>query len=71
MMKNAFYFTIKVLFAPETFGSVEKRLDQKDKINFKYLKSQPGKQTIVIPHIDHYLNEIQSFNKTLYEKHFS
>ena len=42
MMKNAFYFTLKANFALKIFkflsvptGQVEKRLDQKDKVNFK------------------------------------
>ena len=42
MMKNAFYFTLKAFFVLKTFdflssllGHVEKRLDQKDKVNLK------------------------------------
>ena len=42
MMKNAFYFTSKVLFVLKIFkffsrhfGHVAKKLDQKDKANFK------------------------------------
>ena len=39
-MKNAFYFTLKALFVFKIlksldFGHVEKRLDWKDKVNFK------------------------------------
>ena len=41
-MKNAFHFTLKALlilkifkFLSLIFGYVEKRLDQKDKVNFK------------------------------------
>ena len=41
-MKNAFYFILKVLFVlkiftifPDFFGYVEKRLDNKSKVNFK------------------------------------
>ena len=41
-MENAFYFILKALFVlkiftflPLHFGHVEKRLDQKDKVNFK------------------------------------
>ena len=54
-MKNAFYFTLKVLsvlkifrFLSKRFGQVEKRLDQKDMVDFKFMLSQPGKQTIAI-----------------------
>ena len=43
MMKNAFYFTSKVLFVlkifkflPWLFGDVSKRFDWKDKVNFKF-----------------------------------
>ena len=42
MMKNAFYFTLKALFVLKVFkflswvfGHIEKRLDQKDNVNFK------------------------------------
>ena len=42
MMENAFYFTLKALFVLKRFkflcwlfGQVEKRLDLKDKVNFK------------------------------------
>ena len=55
MMKNAFYFTLKALFVlkifkflSSSFGHVEKWLDQKDKVNFKFMTSQPGKETIAI-----------------------
>ena len=41
-MKNAFYFTLKALFVlklfqlvSQRFGHVQKRLDEKDKVNFK------------------------------------
>ena len=43
IMKNAFYFTSKALFVlklfkflPSLFGHVAKRLDKKDKVNFKF-----------------------------------
>ena len=43
MMRNAFYFTSKALlvlkifkFLPQIFGHVAKRLDKKDKVNFKF-----------------------------------
>ena len=42
MMRNAFYFALKALFVLKIFiflfwffGRVAKRLDQKDKVNFK------------------------------------
>ena len=42
MMKNAFYFTLTVIFVlkifnfcPDLFGHVAKRLDKKAKVNFK------------------------------------
>ena len=43
MMKNAFHFTSKALFALKTFkflsglfGQAAKRLDKKDKVTFKF-----------------------------------
>ena len=40
MMKNAFYFTSKALFVLKIFkvffGHVSKRLDKKEKVNFKF-----------------------------------
>ena len=55
MMKNAFYFTLKVLFVFKifrffvlTFGHVEKQLDQKDQVNFKICDVTNLKQTIAI-----------------------
>ena len=49
MMENAFYFTSKALFVlkifkflSSLFGHVSQRLDQKDKVNFKFITSQPG-----------------------------
>ena len=35
-------------FCPGLFGHVEKRLDLSAKVNFKFLTSQPGKQTVAI-----------------------
>ena len=53
MMKNAFYFTLKVLFVLKiikvlswVLGDAEKRLDHKDTLISKLMTSQPGKQTI-------------------------
>ena len=55
LMKNAFYFTVKAVFVlkifkflPWFFGHIEKRLDQKDKANFKILTPQSGQQTITV-----------------------
>ena len=53
MMKNAFYFILKKLFSflrylnfcQEFLVMQEKRLDQKEKDNFKIMTSQPGLQT--------------------------
>ena len=45
-MKNGFYFILKSLFS-----HVEKRLEQKGKVNWlisKFMMSQPRKQTIAI-----------------------
>ena len=49
MRRNAFYFTSKALFVlkifkslSSLFGHVSQRLDQKDKVNFKFITSQPG-----------------------------
>ena len=48
MMKNAYYFTSKALFVLKIFkslswlfGYASKRLDKKDKVNFKFYTSQP------------------------------
>ena len=49
IMKNVFYFISKALFVlkifkflSSLFGHVSQRLDQKDKVNFKFITSQPG-----------------------------
>ena len=49
MMKNPFYFTLKALcifkifkFLSWLLGHVEKRLDQKDKVNSKIYDVKPG-----------------------------
>ena len=49
MMKNAFYFTSKVLFVlkifkflSELFGHVAKQLDQKIRLISNFVTSQPG-----------------------------
>ena len=34
-MKNTFYFVLKALFVLKIFNFLKKRLDQKDKVNFK------------------------------------
>ena len=50
MMENAFYFTLKALFALKIFtflfslfSHVEKRFNEKDQVNFKFVTSQPRK----------------------------
>ena len=52
-MKKAFYFTLKTLFVLKIFkffffffGHVEKRFDQKAKVDF--MTSQPREQTMAI-----------------------
>ena len=49
VMKNAFYFILKALFAHKIFkflswlfGHVEKLLNEKDKLISKFMTSQPG-----------------------------
>ena len=58
MMKNAFYFTVKVLFILKIyqflcwlFSHIKKRLDKKDEV---IMMSQPGKQ-IIATYINQYL----------------
>ena len=55
MMKNVFYFTIKILFVLKMirflsgiFAHVKKQLNQKDQTDFKIMASQPWKQTTSI-----------------------
>ena len=74
MMKNDFYFMFKALFVLEIFtflsrpfGYVEKRLDQKTKVNFRlisrFLTPQTGHTIITTMHI--FLNISRSkFNHT-------
>ena len=54
-MKNAFYFTLKALFAHKRFkflswlsGQVQERLDRKMKMISKFMASQPEKQRTAI-----------------------
>ena len=51
MMKNAFYFMLKafsflryLIFFPDFFGHVEKRVDKNVKLSFKIYTSHIGKQ---------------------------
>ena len=76
-MKNAFYFTLKVLsilkifkFLPWQFSRVEKWLDQKDKVNFKIYDITTWETNNCNTHITQYLkkekqsdNEIESANR--------
>ena len=59
-MQHAFYFTLKALFVLKTFkflfsifGHVEKRLDYKDKVNFKIydVTTQPTIAIHTLPNI--------------------
>ena len=80
MMKNAFYFMFKALFVLEIFtflsrpfGYVEKRLDQKTKVNFRlisrFLTPQTGHTIITTMYI--FLNISRSkFNHTTKFGHF-
>ena len=76
-MKNAFYFTLKVLsilkifkFLPQQFSHVEKWLGQKDKVNFKIYDITTWETNNCNTHITQYLkkekqsdNEIESANR--------
>ena len=62
MMKNAFYFTLKALLVLKIFkllswifGHVEKRLDEKDKVNFKTYNITTWLISNCNTHIDQYL----------------
>ena len=64
MMKNAFYFPWKALFVPkmfkflsQLFGHVAKRLDKKDKINFKFYDVTAWLTNNCNTHIAHYLEK--------------
>ena len=64
MMKNDFYFTLKALlvlkivkFLSSIFGHVEKRLDQKDKVNFKIYDVTTWLTNNCNTHIDQYLKK--------------
>ena len=64
MMKNAFYFTLKVLFVlklfrllSRLFGRIEKQLDQKDKINFKIYDVTAWLTNNCNTHIEQYLKK--------------
>ena len=55
MIKNYFYFTLKVLFLPMIFkflfllfGRINKRFDQKDRLISKFMMLQSGTQIIAI-----------------------
>ena len=77
-MKNAFYFTTKALlvlklfkFLSRIFGHVAKRVDQKDKVDFKFYDATPWLTNSYNTHIVQYLkkemqsdNEIWSVNRT-------
>ena len=63
IMKNAFYLTLKALFflkifkiLSSLFRHVEKRLDQKDQVNFKIYDVTFWKTNPCHTHIAQYLN---------------
>ena len=47
-MENAFYFFLKALFALKIFKLLLRHFGHIEKINFKFMTSQPGLQTIAI-----------------------
>ena len=64
MMKNAFYFTSKALFVRKIFkffswffGLIAKRLDQKDKVNFKFYNVTAWLTNNCNTHIAQYLQK--------------
>ena len=64
LMKNAFYFTLKSLFVLRIFkflswlfGHAEKRLDLKDKVNFKIYDVITWLTNNCNKHIDQYLKK--------------
>ena len=64
MMKNALYFTLKALlvlkifkFLSWLFGQVAKRLDKKDKINFKFYDATAWLTNNCNTHIAQYLEK--------------
>ena len=64
MMKNAFYFTLKAPFVLKTFkflswllGPVAKRLDKKDKVNFKFYDVTAWLANNCNTHIGQYLKK--------------
>ena len=73
MMKNAFYFILKALFVCKIFkflswlfGHIKKRLDEKDKVNFKSHDVATWSKTItilILPNITQSVNEIWSVNR--------
>ena len=71
-MKNAFYFTSKALsflkiftFLSWLFGHVAKRLDMKDKVNFKFYDVTARLTNNRNTHISQYLEkQTQSDNET-------
>ena len=74
-MKNAFCFTLKALlvFLSWHFGYAEKRLDQKDQVNFKIYDVTTWEANSCNTHITQYLdderqsdNEIWSDNEIIH-----
>ena len=64
MVKNVFYFTLKALFALKIFkflscefGHIAKRLDKKDKVNFKFYDISAWLTNNCNTHIAQYLEK--------------
>ena len=85
VMKNVFYFTLKTLFLLEIFkflswlfDLVAKRLDKKDKVNFKFYNVTAWLTNSYNTYISQYFkrqrqsdHEIWSVNGMQHEEHFS
>ena len=72
IMRNAFYFTSKALFGLKIFeflswffGQVAKRLDKKDRVNFKFYDVTAGLTKNCNTHIVHYLKKWTKGNQTM------
>ena len=60
--QKLFPFSRYLSFCLDFFGHVQKRLDKKDKVNFKFITSQPGYQTIII-HILPHTREVKAIRQ--------
>ena len=64
MMETAFYLILKEIFVPKVlkffsllFGSIQKQLDYRDKVNFKIYDVKSGKANNFNTHIAQYLTK--------------